>query len=63
MFKINVKVGYKEIVVLTFFFTWLAVYLNIHEEKLVFNFFLDHIIALFISIIISRIIYEVFNKK
>lgn len=53
----------KEIVLLSIFFTILAVYMNIHEEKIVYSFLADHILALGIALLVSRIIYEVFQKR
>lgn len=59
----KLEVGYKQVILLSIFFTGLAVYLNIHEEKLVFNFLADHLIALLIALFVSRIIFIIYKKK
>ena len=52
------KVAVKEIVVLSIFFTSLAVYFDIHGEQHVLTFIINHIIALLLSLIFSKIIYH-----
>ena len=57
----TVKIGIKELILLSLSFTFLAIYLNIHEEKIVFNFIAAHLLALAISLVISRIIYDIYR--
>ncbi len=59
----NIKIGYREILLLGTFFTALAVYLNIHEERHVFDFIVGHFIALLLALVVSRVIYEIFKKR
>lgn len=47
-----------EIILLTFFFTILAIYLEVHSKKHVSLFITNHISALFFSLVISKIIYN-----
>jgi hypothetical protein len=63
IFGLQIKLSLKEIISLSVLFTALAVYMNIHEEKIVYDFLADHIIALSLALIISRVIYEVFQKR
>ncbi len=60
---LHIKFNLKEIVLLSILFTVLAVYMNIHEEKIVYDFLADHIVALGIALLVSRIFYEVFQKR
>ena len=59
----KLEVGYRQVILLSTLFTALAVYLNIHEENLVFNFLADHLISLLIALFVSRIIYIIYKKK
>ena len=63
MFKLSIKFSLKEIVLLTLIFTSLALYMNIHEEKIVFNFIGDHIVALVISLILSKIVSNMIHQN
>ncbi len=63
IFGLDIKLSIKEIIALSVLFTALAIYMNIHEEKIVYDFLADHIVALGLALIISRIIYEVFQKR
>jgi hypothetical protein len=63
MLKLSIKFSLKEIALLTIIFTSLALYMNIHEEKIVFNFIADHIVALFISLILSKILSNIIYKN
>jgi len=47
----------KEIILLTLVFTLLAVYFDIHEEQHVLMFTINHVIALLLALILSKIIY------
>jgi hypothetical protein len=50
--------GIKEILSLALLFTVLAVYFDIHGEKHVLIFVINHVIALLLALIISKIIYS-----
>ena len=52
------EIHIKEIIYLSIFFTLIALYFNIHKEHNVLTFIFDHIIALLIALIISKIIYH-----
>ena len=60
---LHIKFDIKEIVLLSIFFTALAVYMNIHEDKIVYDFLADHILALGIALLVSRVFYDVFQKR
>jgi hypothetical protein len=63
MLNIHIKLSLREIIIMSIFFTILAVYMNIHEDKIVYDFLADHILSLGIALIVSRIIYEIFQKR
>lgn len=50
--------GIKEILLLALLFTVLAVYFDIHGEKHVLIFVINHVIALLLALVISKIIYS-----
>ena len=49
--------AYKEILILSFFFTALSIYYNIHDENHVLTFIINHTVALLIALILSKGIY------
>lgn len=57
-----IKLEYKEIFLLTVFFTVLAKYMNVYEENKVYNFLITHLIALLLSLFIAKVIYEYTRK-
>jgi hypothetical protein len=60
MLPISLKfIGIREILILAFLFTVLAVYFNIHGEKHVIIFVINHVIALLLALIISKVIYNI----
>jgi hypothetical protein len=54
---------FKEIVALAALFTLLALYFDIHGEKHVLGFVIDHVIALLLALIISKVIYSVIRWR
>ena len=54
---------FKEIVALAALFTLLALYFDIHGEKHVLGFVIDHVIALLLALIISKVIYSVIRLR
>ncbi len=58
----NFKASWNEIFYLTIIFTALALYLDVHGEKRVYNFIVNHIIALVIALLVSKIIYHALAK-
>lgn len=58
----KIELNGKEILLLSIFFTALAIYLDVFGEKHVLSFIIDHIIALVIAIIIAGIVSKVFLK-
>lgn len=48
----------KEIIGLVVLFTILALYFDIHGEKHVLSFVIDHVIALLLALLISKVIYN-----
>jgi Kef-type K+ transport system membrane component KefB len=58
------KIQIKEILYLSIFFTLLALYFDIHKEHNVLTFIIDHVVALLIALIISKVIYYfITNRK
>lgn len=58
-----IKLDFMEISILSILFTILALYLNIHKEQHVYSFAINHIIALLISVLISKLIYTSLMKR
>lgn len=58
-----IKINFKEIFLLTIFFTVLAKYTNVYEENKIFDFLITHIIALSLSLLAAKGIYEYTRKK
>lgn len=63
LLEMKIKVGLKEITILSVFFTVLAVYFDIHREHHVLSFIIDHVIALLIALIFSKGIYHFLTEK
>lgn len=61
MFKIKIKLA--EIFFLVIFFTIFAINSNIHKNREVLSFVINHSIAIIIAIVISKIIYNYFDKN
>ena len=59
----KVEISIKEIILLSIFFTGLAVYFNIHGEDHVLSFIINHVIALLLALIISKVIYNFIAKR
>jgi hypothetical protein len=57
------KIHYTEIILLTIFFTVLAKYMNVYEENKVYNFLITHLIALILSLLLAKGIYEYTRKR
>jgi hypothetical protein len=58
---INLHVSVREICLLTLFFTGLALYFDIHNKHHILLFIINHIIALLLALILSKIIYEILS--
>jgi Kef-type K+ transport system membrane component KefB len=52
----------KEIIFLTIFFTALALYLDIHGQHHVVSCVIHHMIALFIAIVLAKIISTIYAR-
>lgn len=53
----------KEIVLLTIFFTMIAIYGDIHGEHHVLMFIINHVIALLLALILSKAIYHIIRSR
>jgi hypothetical protein len=53
-----IVINYKEIICLSILFTVAAYYLDIHRKRRVFSYMLSHLFAIFISVLISKILYD-----
>ncbi len=58
--RANIKI--KEIIYLSIFFTLLALYFNIHKEHNVLTFIIEHVVALLLALIISKVIYYIITN-
>jgi hypothetical protein len=56
-------IDYKEIIVLSILFTSLAYYLDIHRRKCVNSYVISHLLAIIISLAISKLIYDVIHPN
>ena len=52
-------IDYKEIIVLSIIFTLLAYYFDIHRKKRINSYVFSHVLAIVISLGISKLIYAV----
>jgi hypothetical protein len=59
----EIHISVTEVTVLAILFASLAVYFNIHGENHVLSFTVDHLLALLIALIISKIIYHLVVKR
>ena len=55
-------IQYKEIIVLSILFTSLAYYLDIHRRKRVNVYIINHLVAIALSLIISKFIYNAMHS-
>ena len=51
-------ISLREIIILTIFFTTLAVYFDIHGEQHVLSFIINHVISLLLALILSKTLYH-----
>lgn len=58
-----IDIDYKEIIVLSIIFTSLAYYLDIHRRKRVNSYVISHLLAIVISLGISKMIYDVIDPN
>ena len=58
-----VDIDYKEIIVLSILFTSFAYYLDIHRRKRVNSYVISHLLAIVISLGISKLIYDVIHPN
>jgi len=58
-----IDIDYKEIIVLSILFTSLAYYLDIHRRKRVNSYVISHLLAIVISLGISKMIYDVIDPN
>jgi Kef-type K+ transport system membrane component KefB len=59
----KVRIEFTEIFFLTIFFTALAIYFDIHREHHVLTFIINHVIALFLALIISRVAVKFLTNR
>ena len=55
-------IQYKEIIALSILFTSLAYYLDIHRKKSVNVYIINHLVAIGVSLIISKFIYHAMHS-
>ena len=56
----KIEINFSDIFYLTIAFTILALYFDIHREHHILTFILNHVIALAIALIISRVITKLY---
>jgi hypothetical protein len=56
------EIQYKEIIALSILFTSLAYYLDIHRRKRVNVYIVSHLVAIAVSLLISKLIYAAMNS-
>ena len=59
----KISISIMEIFLLSILFTALAVYFNIHGEKHVLSFTINHVIALLVALLISKLFYHFITKR
>jgi hypothetical protein len=59
----KVQFAYREILILSLFFTALAIYYDIHGENHVLTFIINHTVALLIALILSKSIYYLISNR
>jgi hypothetical protein len=57
------KISVREIIFLTIFFTALAVYFDIHGEGHVLTFIINHVIALLLALVVSKVVYHYYKNS
>ena len=58
-----IDINYKEIIALSILFTSFAYYLDIHRRKRVQSYVISHLLAIVISLGISKLIYDVIHPN
>lgn len=58
-----IDINYKEIIALSILFTSFAYYLDIHRRKRVNSYVISHLLAIVISLGISKLIYDVIHPN
>jgi hypothetical protein len=58
----QLKLHWGEIIFLSIFFTFLAIYFDIHGERGILTFIINHVIALVIALIVSKIVNIIFKQ-
>ena len=58
-----IDINYKEIIALSILFTSFAYYLDIHRRKRVESYVISHLLAIVISLGISKLIYDVIDPN
>ena len=59
----KLEIGIREIFYLSIFFTALALYFDIHGERHVLSFIINHLIALLIALLVSKTIYYILRNR
>lgn len=59
----KLEIGIREIFYLSIFFTALALYFDIHGERHVLTFIINHLIALLIALLVSKTIYYILRNR
>lgn len=58
----NIVIGIKEIVILTIFFTSMALYYDIYNQDHILSFIINHVIALLIALAIAKLINTIYLR-
>jgi len=58
----NIVIGIKEVVILTLFFTAMALYYDIYNQNHILSFVINHVIALLIALGLAKLINTLYLR-
>jgi hypothetical protein len=58
----NIVIGFKEVVILTLFFTAMALYYDIYNQNHILSFVINHVIALLIALGLAKLINTLYLR-
>jgi len=58
----NIVIGTKEVVILTIFFTAMALYYDIYNQNHILSFVINHVIALLIALGLAKLVNTVYLR-
>ena len=58
----NIVIGTKEVLILTIFFTTMALYYDIYNQDHIISFIINHVVALLIALGVAKLINTVYLR-